>query len=404
MKSFLEMWKIIEQEVQQQSQQPNTSPQQKMMFGMNQQAQQQQQPQQQQPQQQQPQQAQQPQVTLQKLLGDNYSTFVQKLDKLVDDPKVYSAIKFMVDRGQKVVPQTIQGVKCTQLRPTQNEVVLDKSLSYPLRDLKTAQNCLFSNNIKLGNPIVTSNGGKYVIDGHHRWSQCYCVNPNATMEVLDIGDLGTPEDALKAVQVSIGVVKKDIPFAKGGGINLFTIDQKTLYDYINRNLRPEVAEIFVNFLNQNGQNQQPSAQESKEWNYLSYLIEAEATNQEYQTSFFNDKQAFDSQSTVNPEIPKIRDYIWSNVQKLQKNNTPVPPHPNRELMPQTDDAPGWQNNITKITHAMNQNQSPRVQQAPAQPTGAAPQNAPPQQISASVSHEGPSLNEWLVLSGIRAKK
>lgn len=361
---------------------------------------------------------------LKQLLGANYSVFVKALDENVNEPKFKKAIEWMVKNGTKIEPKTIS-VKCTDLRPTQNEVVLDKSLSFTLKDPRTTKICLFSSGpIRLGppgkeKPIITSNGGKYVIDGHHRWSQLYCANPNASLEAIDIGNaFQSPEEALKAVQLSIAAVVGDVPFAKGGGTNLFKINENTLKNYVNTTIVPEVVEVFEKFLSndqnyaQEIRNQMASGeqtvssnpqsadastaqqdvgafakQEWQEWaNLLSIMNE-----EERQTSFFDKNQALGD-----PKTAQIADYLWKNVQSLQQNNTPVAGAPNREVMPQTDDAPGWDKNLAKVTKvAANINN-----QMPSNPAIKQDLNKPQPQTSSN-SHDGPVLNEWLVLSGVK---
>lgn len=364
---------------------------------------------------------------LKQLLGANYSVFVKALDENVNEPKFKKAVEWMVKNGSKVEPKTIS-VKCTDLRPTQNEVVLDKSLSFTLKDPRTTKICLFSNGpVKLGpqgkeKPIITSNGGKYVIDGHHRWSQLYCANPNASLAAIDIGNaFQSPEEALKAVQLSIAAVVGDVPFAKGGGTNLFKIDENTLKDYVYKNIVPEVTEIFEKFLandqnyaqetrnqlasgqqtvtaDQSGNSQQDvgafAKQEWKDWlDLLNLITEADA---ERQTTFFDPNQSFGD-----PKTAPISDYLWKNVQSLQQNNTPVPGAPKREVMPQTDDAPGWDKNLAKVANIAS-----KITNTPMNPVIAAQntqvQNQPQTQTqTSSNSHDGPVLNEWLVLSGVK---
>ena len=365
---------------------------------------------------------------LKQLLGSNYSTFVKALDENVNEPKFKKAIEWMVKNGSKVEPKELS-VPCVNLRPTQNEVVLDKSLSFTLKDPRTTKICLFSSGpVKLGpqgqeRPIITSNNGKYVIDGHHRWSQLYCANPNASLAAMDIGNaFQSPEEALKAVQLSIAAVVGDVPFAKGGGTNLFKIDENILKDYVYKNIKiPEVVEIFEKFLSndqnyaqetrnqlasgqqtvaanqadQNGNSQQDvgafAKQEWQDWlNLLNLITEADA---ERQTTFFDPNQ-----SLGDPRTSPIADYLWKNVQSLQQNNTPVPGAPKREVMPQTDDAPGWDKNLAKVANVASKIINPPINPAIAQTPQT--QNQPQTQTSSN-SHDGPVLNEWLVLSGVK---
>lgn len=307
-----------------------------------------------------------PEEEIRKLLGDNYTTFVKKLDSQIQDPKFLAAVRNLIARGQKVQMNEI-AVTCENLRPTQNEVVLDKSLSFPMSSPQSASNALNpSGPIKLGVagkelPIITSNGGKFVIDGHHRWSQVYCLNPQAQMAAVDIGDMGTPEEALKAVQLAIAASVGDVPVAQGGGINLFKIDQNTLTNYVASSIKPEVVEVFKKL--------RPNIfQQTEEW---------QPPDPNQTTLNFN----------VDPSIIAIANYIWGNVQKMNGQSKPAPPAPSREVMPQTDSAPAFKQNTVPLKQIAG--------------LMAAVKQAPQQQQAAHTNYEGPSLNEWLVLSVIR---
>ena len=63
-------------------------------------------------------------------------------------------------------------IPVVELKPTQNEVDIDKSLAWPM--IRAPDNFISYANgnnqaFVVGEPIVTYNG-MYVIDGHHRWS------------------------------------------------------------------------------------------------------------------------------------------------------------------------------------------------------------------------------------------
>lgn len=302
---------------------------------------------------------------IKKLLGDAYPTFVKKLDTQINDQRFLQAIRAITQSGSKVQMQEISPT-CDSLRPTQNEVVLDKSLSYPMKGADDAANSLNpSGPIKLGEkgkelPIITSNGGQFVIDGHHRWSQVYCLNPKAQMAAVDIGNLGTPEQALKAVQIGIAASIGDVPKAQGGGINLFQIDENTLTNYVASAITQEVVDTFKKL--------RPDIFPKQEaWT---------PPDPNQKTLDFNH----------DPDIAAIAKYIWGNVQQLKQKSNPVPPAPNREVMPQTDNAPQFPQFTVPVQQIANI--ADKMMQAN-------------KQLAAHTKHEGPSLNEWLILSGVK---
>lgn len=235
---------------------------------------------------------------LKKILKQDYSTFVKSLGDNIKDPKFLDAIKSLKDA--QPVKTGAMAVACTDLRPTQNEVVLDKSLSYPMKDAASAELYLKGGTVSVaGKSIVTGGGGKFVIDGHHRWSQLFCINPDAKISAVDLTDIKKPIEALKATQIGIAAQTGTVPTAAGGGVNLFTIGEDTLKKYVMDNIQEPVVAVF---------------------------------------------KKYDKGDT--PEA--IADYIWGNVEKLKSTSKPVDGAPARDVMPQTDDAPQWVDNTFNV--------------------------------------------------------
>lgn len=263
----------------------------------------------------------------------DYASFISKLGELSNDPKLKAAIDSGLvddnnvdDKFEFSVPTPIAVRGC---KPTQNEVVMSKSLGFPLalspkeqvdEMLKSNKNSPYTM-VKDGNPIYivvfNSGGVNYVIDGHHRWSQVYACNPDAYLVslVMTSKNVNDAKDVLKAVQLSILKVVQDtaspenvvLPKAEGTGgkanENLFTCPEDVLKQYVIDNSK----ETFLT-----------SAKES------GHIKEA------------------DKSLAV--------EYIWNNVKDLRENSQPVKDDPNRELMPQTDGA----DNLTdkKATQAL----------------------------------------------------
>lgn len=247
-----------------------------------------------------------------------YVDFITYLGKNANDPKLKAAISSGLEDGDKeddvfTFSKEI-GVAVRGCKPTQSEVVLSKSLSFPLPDKDKARlTKLMSSNSQAnkytaGGPIVIFNDGKtnYVIDGHHRWSQVHAVNPDAyiTSFVMTArknpagSSMGT--EILKAVQMSILKVVQDnspeggakLPSAPGSDDprqNLFSCSEDDLKAYVVGNVGLPFLEVAV---------------ETKKI--------PQAT-----------KEA-------------AADYIWKNVQDLRDNSSPIAGATKRELMPQTD--------------------------------------------------------------------
>lgn len=124
-----------------------------------------------------------------------------------------------------------KAVPVSYLCPTQNEISLQDSLEKPIAN---EFNCMYDlikgQSVKLSVPIITCNG-KFIIDGHHRWLQAACVNPDATMETLDLQinagvsgiDFTDTEDILKVTQSLIMAIA-----LKSGKTKLPSSDSKSL--------------------------------------------------------------------------------------------------------------------------------------------------------------------------------
>ena len=238
------------------------------------------------------------QEELKTILKKDYVSFVKELGDNIKDPKFLDAIKSLSSNAP-VKTSAITPV-CTDLQPTQNEVVMDKSLSFPLKDPASADACLKGGVVSpAGKSIVTGGGGKFVIDGHHRWSQVFCLNPKAKIKAIDLTDIKKPLEALKATQIGIAVQTGNVPTAAGGGVNLFQVGESELKKYVIDNIKEPVVEVF---------------------------------------------KKYDKGDT--PEA--IADYIWGNVQTLKKQSPPVAGAPKRDVMPQTDDAPQWVDNTFNV--------------------------------------------------------
>ena len=241
------------------------------------------------------------------LNGDNaaYPDFVTALGKNVSDPKFVNAIKLL--SAMKPVATIKMNVPVYDLLPTQNEIDMDKSLGYPLKDAATASKYLYPTGpiSVANNNIITSNNGKYIIDGHHRWSQVYVLNPKAVITALDLDTIHDPFVALKSTQLGIGANTGGVPTAQVKGINLITVDEGTFYDYVIKTIQPAVIDVFI-----------PS------------------NSPDYKKSPDDKKKL-------------IAGYIWSNILTMRKFNAPIPNAPSRNFMPQTD-AVGWQNFVPEL--------------------------------------------------------
>lgn len=146
------------------------------------------------------------------------------------------------------------------LCPTQNEICLQDSLEKPVaNEFNCMPDLIKGQSVKLGIPIITCNG-KFIIDGHHRWLQAACVNPDATMETLDLQidagvsgiDFTDTEDILKVTQSLIMTIalksgKTRLPSSDSKSLeNLYALSAQQLFDkIINLNCSHEGLDILA---------------------------------------------------------------------------------------------------------------------------------------------------------------
>ena len=253
-------------------------------------------------------------------------------------------------------------VKCLNLRPTQNEVVFDKSVPFAVENPKVFMEYYNSNGpFKVGPPgndaIITLNG-KYILDGHHRWSSLYCVNPHASMYTFDLQTKIDPKNALKLLQASIrAFTKKRLPSNKGGGINLFGIDETTLAQALAKLVTPAVAAglIKAGFLRtdkgrQQGTGVNPKAQGEKAARRAKEQEEKAARRAMGAEKGVNEAPedgarlggesnkdaAARGDSRTNTVYKRLLELYTKNISLMKARNRPVKGATPRPVMPQTD--------------------------------------------------------------------
>lgn len=198
--------------------------------------------------------------------------YVASVNNMMTDEKGRLALELVAgtlsedqldELGLKNVKFTFVANKATpvsNLRPTQNEIGFPNSLKKPVANkFNCMPDLIKGQSVKLGIPIITCNG-KLIIDGHHRWSQAACVNPDATMEALDLQiDTGVSginfadaEDVLKVTQslimaIALKAGKTQLPSADSESLeNLYALSGQQLFDKIaNFNGSHEGLEVLA---------------------------------------------------------------------------------------------------------------------------------------------------------------
>lgn len=222
------------------------------------------------------------------LKSKSYEDLGDALNKVMADPK----LKILLEKGFgdgelasiRMSSDTIY-LPVTQLLPTQNEIGLGNSLSYPLKG-----NCdnLFQDKVMIVSPIITYRK-TFIIDGHHRWSQLYMINPDAKIAVINF-DYGnkSPFRALRNFQGAVAVAKGGVRSSAADVANVYEMSKDKVKKYIEDN----ISDACV--------------------------------------------------SSICKQVDKCKDkesvvkYILSNIVTLRSDNPPISQAPDRDFMPQTD--------------------------------------------------------------------
>lgn len=196
------------------------------------------------------------------LRDDNYEAFIEDLNTLAIDPKIEHLRDAIIEKFNSPDGVSVQFSKATamdirNIHPTQFEVDMEKSLKFPLKENPGGIDDAFS-----GKPICIRNiplvvaevdGVNYIIDGHHRWSQVYCMNPDAKMVVRVIKSdmFKNADDVLKLVQMQLFIAKDggELPQATvDSEYNLYTIQEKAFKEWCSKTITEEAKQTFAKYI------------------------------------------------------------------------------------------------------------------------------------------------------------
>lgn len=182
-------------------------------------------------------------------------------------------------------------VNVSALRPTQNDIDMDNSIKYPLQHADTLAKYLQGGDITVDTGrVMTADNGQYILDGHHRWSSVFMMNPDARIASIDIGYVPNAQDGLKEAQLAIAAQDGYLPFKDVFGQNLFTVTESvfksSVQDYIDTGADPAA------------------------------VLSAFATYKGLTT------------------MEQVQNYLWGNVLQMRQNNVFVDGATPRKYMPQ----------------------------------------------------------------------
>ena len=145
-------------------------------------------------------------------------------------------------------------VAAIELVPTQRDIDVKKSLGDQMNN--EWNSVVFA----LEDPVIMPSPGgripllvfenKYILDGHHRWSQVLMTNPGGKMAVNNLTStaFGTgpegAERALKATQLAIGALAGNV-VTKDTELNLLKMTSESMKAYVMENITDEVLKILT---------------------------------------------------------------------------------------------------------------------------------------------------------------
>tara|TARA_R110000824_G_scaffold285604_1_gene473766 strand:- start:470 stop:1366 length:897 start_codon:yes stop_codon:yes gene_type:complete len=153
---------------------------------------------------------------LQDLIATEYTTFVGELQKRIKDSKFRQFLNMGVEDGDlrdDIISVSKPTIPVKDLTPTQSQIGLADSLGWVAKNKPSQAGEIASTDVAdVGGPIITANG-KFIVDGHHRWSQVYLLNPNSSIPAINFEIAGNPDakKVLKLTQLAIAAVDRVIP-------------------------------------------------------------------------------------------------------------------------------------------------------------------------------------------------
>lgn len=142
--------------------------------------------------------------------ASSYTEFVKILNKDKKSKSFLAYLKqhYKLDDEELTVKQSganTSMIACRDLQPTQQNISIKKSLEMIHKAPDWAEKIIKSPASAFNDPTIVYDG-KYIIDGHHRWSKAYALDtPDTKIKVINFPAISgvTWKDMLKAVQLAI---------------------------------------------------------------------------------------------------------------------------------------------------------------------------------------------------------
>lgn len=180
------------------------------------------------------------------------------LKKIASDPEFRKlAMSGHTDTGgppdEALTVEEGSPVAAKDLTPTQKDIDFDKSFGDQMVnkwDPPSTEAALSTGTILMPSPggaiPVLTFKNKYILDGHHRWSQVMMTNPEGKMAVSNLAGvaLKSEEAALKATQLAIAALAGNV-VTKDTKVNLLGVEEDYVKNYVMKNITDEVLQLLT---------------------------------------------------------------------------------------------------------------------------------------------------------------
>ena len=189
--------------------------------------------------------------------GTPLATYVAVLKKYANDPefdKIAGAGQADGQPADEVAKVQPGAIAAQDLTATQAEIGFGNRLADQEANKYDATKTALGLN---GSPIVMASksgpvpilvyNGKYILDGHHRWSQIMMVNPGGTVKVDNLTGpaIDNEEEALKVMQFAIAATADKVVTKPFECENLMQANEQQVANFVLKNVTDEVLQLLV---------------------------------------------------------------------------------------------------------------------------------------------------------------
>ena len=199
-----------------------------------------------------------------KQAAPNYEAFVTALK---DDAKTAGFLEVIKNNYKKNFGELPEGddigvlkkancssteVPASGLIPTQANISMEKSFGSadpfkwgPLGKEGLA-NSIFHDNPDISGEVIIYDG-KYIIDGHHRWSKVFVVKPECPVKCFNVAKIEgvNVADILKGVQLAIAFQRQEVGINPAQGVNLLDHPIDAVKKYVTEQLSTDAGKKIL---------------------------------------------------------------------------------------------------------------------------------------------------------------